>query len=128
MGVIFYAAYFMIDSPKREMVANLTSAKSSFSMTVRHGPPYHFVLGLPESSPLNFRGELRLMQSTGLVVRIPISSDDVTACNWLHSNPELTGYILTWSRTNISDQLGSILARGQRYDVEVTFSQSPPTN
>jgi len=128
-GFVFYAAYFVIDSPKREKVADCTSSNLTFALTVRHRPNYHFVIGMPRSSePPSFRGEIRMLQGTGLVARIPISSDDLMQSTWLHSNPELTGYILTWSRTNRNERLGNILTRGQRYNVEVSFSQPPPTN
>ena len=116
--------------PKREKLADCTSDTLSFPVTVRYHEPYSIVLGLPHSSTdqLSFRGEVQLRQSTKLVARIPISSDDITPCNWLDPKPGqgLAGYILTWSRTNRGERLREILARGQTYDVQVTFSQSPP--
>ncbi len=119
-----------ISIPKREKLADCTSESLSFPMTVRYYEPYQFVLGLPHSSTgqLSFRGEVQIRQSTQLVARIPISSDDITPCNWLDPRPGqgLAGYILTWSRTNRGERLSEILVRGQSYDMQVRFSQSPP--
>ena len=117
--------------PKRDKLADCTSESLSFPMIVRYYGPYQFVLGLPHTSTglVSFRGEVQIRQSTQLVARIPISSDDITPCNWLAPKPGqgLAGYILTWSRTNGGERLSEILVRGQIYDVQVTFSQSPPT-
>lgn len=119
-----------IPIPKREKLADCTSESLSFPMAVRYHDPYQFVLGLPHSStgPLSFRGEVEIRQGTQLVARIPISSDDITPCNWLDPKPGLglAGYILTWSRTNRGERLSEILVRGQSYDVQVAFAQSPP--
>jgi hypothetical protein len=117
-----------IPIPKREKLADCTSESLSFPMTVRYHDPYQFVLGLPHSSTgqLSFRGEVEIRQSTQLVARIPISSDDITPCNWLDPKPGLAGYILTWSRTNRGERLSEILSRGRSYDLQVAFSQSPP--
>ena len=119
-----------ISIPKREKLADCTSDSFSFTMAVRYHEPYQFVLGLPHTSPqeLSFRGEVQLRQSTGLVARISISSDDVAPCNWLAPKPGsgLAGYILTWSRTNRGERLSEILTRGQSYEVQVRFSQPPP--
>lgn len=119
-----------IPVPKREKLADCTSDTLSFPMSVRYHAPYSIVLGLPHTSTgqLSFRGEVQLRQSTQLVARIPISSDDITPCNWLDPKPGqgLAGYILTWSLTNRGERLSDILARGQTYDVQIRFSQSPP--
>jgi hypothetical protein len=119
-----------IPLPKQEKLADCTSQSLSFPMTVRYHEPYQFVLGLPHTSTgqLAFRGEIQLRQSTQIVARIPISSDDITYCNWLDqkSGPGLAGFILTWSRTNQGERLGEIFVRGQMYDVLLTFSESPP--
>ena len=116
--------------PKREKLADCTSESLSFTMKVRYHEPYAIVLGLPHTSTgqLSFRGEMQLRQSTQVVARIPISSDDMTWCNWLDqpAGAGLAGYILTWSRTNQNEQLSDMLIIGQSYDVRVTFSQSPP--
>jgi len=111
--------------PQKEKIADCTTNHLDFSMTVQYSPPYQFVLGV--SSPtgqLSFRGEIVLQQSTGVVARIPISSQDVTSCNWLPSG--VSGYILTWSRTNHGDRISDILHPKQSYDVHVTFDEMPP--
>ncbi len=119
-----------IPIPKREKLADCTSETLSFLMTVRYHSPYTIVLGLPYTSTgqLSFRGEMQLRQTTQIVARIPISSDDMTYCNWLDpkAGTGLAGYILTWSRTNREERLNNILMRDQTYDVQVTFSQPPP--
>ena len=117
-----------IPIPKCEKLADCTSESLSFPMTVRYHDPYQFVLGLPPASTrqLSFSGEMQVSQSTGLVARIPISSEDITPCNWLDRKPGLAGYILTWSRSKRGDGLDDILVRGQSYNVQVVFSESPP--
>jgi hypothetical protein len=121
-----------ISIPKREKLADCTSATLSFPLTVRYHEPYALVLGLPHTSTgsLSFRGEVQLRQSTQVVARIPIRSDDMTRCNWLDhpAGTGLTGYILTWGRTNRGERLDNILRQGQSYDVQITFSQSPPAD
>ena len=115
---------------KREKLTDCTSDILSFPMRVRYHAPYSIVLGLPHTSTgqLSFRGEVQLRQSTQVVARIPISSDDITPCNWLDAKPGqgLAGYILTWSFTNRGERLSEVLARGQTYNVQIMFSQSPP--
>ena len=117
-----------IPLPKREKLADCTIQSLSFPISVRYHEPYHLLLGLPHSSPglLAFRGEVQMRQSTGLVARVQISSDDLTQCNWLDGDPGMTGYILTWSRTNRGERLSDVLVKGQSYDVQVSFSKTPP--
>ena len=117
-----------IPIPKRDKLADCSSASFTFPMTVRYDGPYQILLGLPQSSTgqLSFRGEMQVSQSTGLVGRIPINSADITQCNWLDSKPGLVGYILTWSRTNQGECLDDFLTRGKSYTVQVAFSESPP--
>lgn len=131
IGVLVAWGHYQIGRipiPKREKLADCTSTNLSFPMTVRHHDPYHLVLGLPRTATgeVHFRGEVEIRQGTQLVARIPISSEDITPCNWLERKPGLAGYILTWSRTNQGERLGEILAKGQSYEVQVSFSQSPP--
>jgi hypothetical protein len=111
--------------PEAQKIADCTTNHLDFPMTVQYSPPYQFLLGV--SSPtgqLSFRGEIVLQQGTGVVARIPISSQDITSCNWL---PSVDGYILTWSRTNHGERLSDILVQKQTYDVHVTFDEPPPT-
>ena len=113
--------------PQEQKLAACTTNSLDFQMTVPYSPPYQFLLGI--SSPtgqLSFRGEIVVRQSTGVVARIPISSQEVTSCNWLPS--DVSGYILTWSRTNHGDRISDILHSKQTYDVHVTFDEMPPTN
>jgi hypothetical protein len=113
---------------KSDRLANCTSNILSFTMAVRHDKPYQFVLGVPHTATklLNFRGEVELNQGNTLLARIPIGSDDITTCNWLESSQGLSGYILTWSRTNRAERLSEFLSKGYSYEVRVTFSESPP--
>lgn len=116
--------------PKREKLADCKSESLSFPLVVNYDAPYNLVLGLPHSSTglFSFRGVMELRQSTQLVARIPINSDDLTWCNWLEPKPGLglAGYILNWSRTNSGERLDEILRKGQNYDAHITFSQKPP--
>ena len=113
------------DVPVRHRLADCTDSTLRFQMTVQEFPPYEFVLGMPQraSSQLSFRGEVVLSQSTGTVARVPIGSDVITSCNWLDGH---AGYILTWHLTNRTERLEHFLTRGQSYEVEVRFSESPP--
>ena len=108
--------------PVEHRLTDCTNSTLRFQMPVKEFPPYQFVMGMPQSptGQLNFRGEIVLRQSTGIVARVQISSETITPCNWLNG---LSGYILTWERTN---RLESILKRGQTYDVEIQFSEPPP--
>src|SRR5882724_12258168 len=114
--------------PQAQKVADCTTNSLDFSMTVQFSSPYQFVLGVPQSQPgqLSFRGEMVLRQATGVVARIPINSHDTTPCNWLHTTPDLAGYILTWSRTNRGERLSDVLVQKQTYDVHVAFEEPPP--
>ena len=110
--------------PEAQKIADCSTNHLEFPMTVQYSPPYQFLLGV--SSPtgqLSFRGEIVLQQGTGVVARIPISSQDITSCNWL---PSVDGYILTWSRTNHGERLSDMLVQKQTYDVHVTFGEAPP--
>lgn len=113
------------DVPVETKVTDCTNATLRFQMPVQHHPPYQFVLGLPltATGQLSFQGEVSLCQGSNTVARVPIGSQALMECNWL---PGLSGYILTWNRTNRADKLESFLARGQTYDVEIRFSEPPP--
>ena len=113
------------DTPVRQRLADCTNSTIRFQMTVEERPPYQFVLGMPvtASGQFSFLGEIVVSQNARTVVRVPISSQNITACNWL---PGLSGYILTWGRTNRADKLERFLTRGQTYEVEVQFTESPP--
>ena len=113
--------------PQEQKVADCTTNSLDFSMTIQYSAPYQFVLGVPQSQTgqMSFHGEIVLKQTTGIVARIPISSQDITSCNWL---PSVDGYILTWSRTNHGDRISDILHPKQTYDVHVAFDEMPPTN
>lgn len=115
----------IVDTPVQQQLAVCTNSTIQFQMTVRERPPYEFVLGMPKtaSGQFNFLGEIVVSQSTGTVVRVPISSRDMTECNWL---PGLSGYILTWGRTNRADELERFLIRGQTYEIRVQFDELPP--
>jgi hypothetical protein len=112
--------------PAAHKLASCTNSTLRFQMTIQEFPPYQFLLGMPQTSggQFTFRGEVVVSQSTGTVARVPISSDAVTPCNWLAGH---SGYILTWGRSNQADRLESFLTRGQTYDVEVRFSEEPPS-
>jgi hypothetical protein len=114
--------------PQQQKLVDCTTNVLDFSMTVQYSAPYQFLLGVPKSQTvqLRFRGEMVLQRSTGVVARIPISSDDITPCNWLHSAPDLSAYILTWSRTNHGESLSDLLVHGQAYNVHVYFKEPPP--
>jgi hypothetical protein len=117
-----------IPIPKREKLADCTPGNFLFPLRVRYHEPYQFVLGVAHSTqgPLDFHGEIELRQATGVVARIPISSGQLTPCNWLDREAGLSGYILTWSRTNQGERLGDVLVRGQTYKASVSFSNAPP--
>jgi hypothetical protein len=114
--------------PQRQKVADCTTSNLDFSMTVDYSPAYHFVLGVPksETGKLSFRGEMVLRQTTGVVARIPINSGDVESCNWLHSRPDLSGYVLAWSRTNHGERFSDLLVQRQTYEAHVAFEEPPP--
>jgi hypothetical protein len=118
------------DVPQAQKLADCTTNNLDFRMRVQHSPPYQFVLGVPltQTGKLSFRGEIILRQSTDVVARIPIDSQNMTSCNWLNRSPDLSGYILTWSRTNYGERLSEMLVRKQTYDVHITFDEAPPTN
>ena len=111
--------------PVEHRLADCTNSTLRFQMTIQEFPPYQFLLGMPQtaSGQLSFRGEVVVSQSTGTVARVQIGSDAITSCNWLDG---LSGYILTWGRTNRADRLESFLRRGHTYDVEIRFSEQPP--
>jgi hypothetical protein len=115
--------------PQQQKLADCTTNSFEFTMPVQFGPPYQFVLGMPHSQTgqISFAGEMLVRQGTDTVVRIPISSLDVTRCNWLEHGYGLAGHILTWSRTNQTERLSDLLVRGQTYDVHVTFTVPPPS-
>ncbi len=117
--------------PKKQKLADCGTNDLDFKMFVQYSAPYQFLLGVPPSQTgrLSFRGEIVLRQTTGVVARIPISSQDVTPCNWLQSAaPDLSSLILTWSRTNHGERLSEIVDSKKTYDVHVAFEQPPPPN
>ncbi len=126
VGVILSVGCFCTDVSKQQKLADCTTNELRFQMTCSNWPPYQIVLGMPSTDKLpEFRGEIIVRQSTNAVARIPIDSRDVTPCNWL-THEGLTGYILTWNRTNRNERLSELLVRGQTYNVQITFAEMPP--
>jgi hypothetical protein len=125
LGVLALAG---CEVPHEQKLADCTTNSLNFAMTVEYSAPYQFVLGVPQSQTgqLSFSGEIVLQKSTSVVARIPISSHDITPCNWLNSAPNLSGYILTWSRTNHGERLSDLLVERQAYNVRVDFKELPP--
>ena len=67
-----------------------------FQMTVQKSDRHiSLFLVLPATAPkrFDFAGEIFCVRAQARSARIPISSRDITGCNWL---PGLSGYILTW--------------------------------
>ena len=118
-----------VEVPKQKKLVDCKTNPLRFEMTCDYWPPYQFVLGLPHSATghFSFLGKVIVSQSTGNVARIPIGSQDVTPCNWLHDDPRLAGYILEISRTNSGMALSELLTHGQSYDVQVIFDELPPS-
>jgi hypothetical protein len=125
LAVLLGGCHLCVDQPFEQRLADCTNSTLRFSMRVQEYPPYQFVLGVPPTSTeqLRFRGEIMVSHGTGTVARVQIGSEDIHSCNWL---PGLSGYILTWGRTNRAERLESFLRRGQTYDVEVHFAEQPP--
>jgi hypothetical protein len=121
-------AFAGCEVPEEQKLADCATNSLSFAMTVQNSAPYEFVLGVPQSQikQLSFSGQIVLQQGTDVVARIPISSHDTTPCNWLHSTPDLSGYILTFSRTNHGERLSDLLVQKQSYKVHVDFTDPPP--
>ncbi len=113
-----------LDLPKARKLTDCTNSVLMFSLTCEHSPSYQFVLGLStsQSETTGFRGEIVIQQGYRKVITIPITSQDMTRCNWL---PGLDGRILTWNRTNAGERLSEVLRQGQTYDVRVAFSETP---
>ena len=116
------------DVPQEQKIADCTTNYLDFQMTVQSSDPYQFVLGVPhaQTGQLGFHGVIDLRQGTRVVAQIPINSQDVTSCDWLPS--DVSGYILTWSRTNHGERISDVLHPKQTYDVHVTFDVMPPPN
>ena len=112
--------------PKEQKLGDCTNNILRFRMTITNFPPYQFVLGMPKgaTNQLSFHGELIVIQSADTVAKIPIDSHEMTPCNWLSG---LDGYILTWSGTNRADRLNGLLLQGKTYNIEVRFSETPPS-
>jgi len=117
-----------VPSPREQRLTTCTTNVLDFSMTCEQWPPYQFLLGVPHSATgdFRFRGEITISQTTGMVARVPISSDVVTGCSWLSEHGDVAGYILTWGRTNRGERLEEFLSRGQTYHVRATFTEMPP--
>ena len=128
IGIALLSLCAGCDVPRRQKLVDCTTNHSDFPMRVEYSAPYYFVLGVPKSNggQVNFRGELVLRRTNNVIARIPISSKDITPCNWLHSAPDLSGYVLGWQRTNSVPKLEDVLVRGETYDVQIAFDEQPP--
>jgi hypothetical protein len=112
--------------PVQERLAECTASNLDLTLSVRHRPPYQFLLGVPPPVSLTeFRGEIWIQEGTNVISRLPVASDNLTPCTWLERRG-LAGYILTWSLTNRGERLDDVLTRGHTYRVQVAFSQPPP--
>lgn len=127
----FSSGCFCTDTPRQQKLADCTTNSLAFSLTWPTGELFQIVLGVPypDTNALTFHGELVFRQSTGTVARVPVSSEDITPCNWLDNqatDPRVGGYILTWGRTNDAQRLDGVFTKGQSYDANVHFTESPP--
>ena len=119
------------DRPQKQKLAVCTTNALAFSVDWPNGKLFQIVLGVPytDTNVLTFRGELIFRQRGGTVANVRVTSQDVTACNWLDNqatSPHVAGYILTWCRTNTAERLDHLFTKGQSYDVEVHFTEPPP--
>jgi hypothetical protein len=116
---------------REQKLADCATNTVYFKLTWPAGQLFQIVLGVPysETNALAFRGEMVFRQGAEIIARVPVSSEDVKPCNWLDSQkdaPHVAGLILTWQRKNETERFDRLLAKGRTYDVEATFSNSPP--
>jgi hypothetical protein len=128
LAAFSFVAGIRVPSPQRQIIAQCNTNDQQFRMIVEHASPYALVMGIPDSAKGNsvFRGDVTFSQTTGTVVRVPIGSDKLVLCNWLHSTSNISAYILPWSTNEFVERFSGHLAQGQTYDVRVTFSNMPP--
>ncbi len=124
VGAMVFVGCFCSEVPKRQKLTACTTNNLQFSLICSNWPPYQIVLGTVSTNAVpTFRGTVIVQRGTYTLARIPISSSEVTPCNWLHLEG-LAGYILTSQPTNGTD-LDKILVRGQRYNLRVIFDDLP---
>lgn len=118
----------VVEVVKRDKLADCSSDQFEFSLSIRYLDRHRqFVIGVHSGTPQpHFKGEMEIIASTGLVARLPLNSQDVRPCSWLHARAGLDGYILGGSRTNWSTRVDDLVVKGQKYSVRVVFSELPP--
>ena len=118
------------DVPQYQKLTDFTNSTLEFTTMIQHKPPYQFLIGVPQSLTNRFsiKGDIILRESNSVVLRIPVSSHDLTPCNWLYSSMGLNGYLLTSSRDNYTGRNGIPLLEKHTYDVHINFDEPPPTN
>ena len=126
--LIFYLPLIRgVGVPREQKLVVCTNALLQFQMNCLYSPPYAFVLGVPllETNMQPFHGELAIRQKGAEICRVPIGSQELTPCNWLHE-PATAGYILTWSHATNAQRFSDFLRVGQTYEVQVAFEEPPP--
>jgi hypothetical protein len=130
IGTWLVGTQIHIGVPRREKLADCTTNAFEFQMHSKYFGPYAIVLGMPASwnGDLDFSGNMIIRQNGSLVTNMAISSENVTACNWLDKKYISAGYILTWPGKYETNSLNDLLHQGQIYDVQVSFTKSPPSD
>ncbi len=122
--LVSLADSFTVEVPTTQKVGQFTSSGLEFDLRPQSHRPYHFVVGVPgirDKAP-SFRGVLELRGPEGRTESIPITSDTVQACNWLHDSTT-SGFILAWTAPQ---QFSEILRRGAVYHVRISVTESLP--
>ena len=130
IGVWLWLSQVRVGVVKREKLADCTTNAFEFQMPCKYFGPYAIILGMPASwnGDLDFSGNMVIRQNGSLVTNIAISSEKVTACNWLDKKYCMAGYILTWPGKYETNNLDDLLHHGQLYDVRVSFTELPPAD
>lgn len=122
--------WFCQDIPRKQKLADCNTNRFDFLVKWPRGNLFQIVLGVPysDTNKLSFSGELVFRSGKDVILSVPIDSTNIQPCNWLENTPEspqLAGYILSWSQTNITQRLNDFKGE-QNFDVAVRFEEAPP--
>jgi hypothetical protein len=131
-GCAYFSNHIMVvmPLPREQKLSEITSDAVAADIVWPNAEPgsYQLVVGLQTNRfaydrPCpTFAGVVTVTGSNGSPVeQFPVSSTNVTQCNWLSHKHGLDGFILTWKQTNV---LRSSTA-GTQYKIGLNFEKRP---
>jgi len=110
---------------KHLKVADCGHEDVTFTTTLPPGHGYNLILAIPRAGHLSptLCTHIAISDLNNTISDFAVASGDAEECNWLQSEPNLQGYILSWQhRFRLSEEIHG----RHTYKFTIHFSEAPP--